>query len=309
MRSALGVLWILDGILSFQPRIFHDLVSMIIQPNLAGQPGIIAYTISHVAHFLGRDVGLWTVVLGLVQIGIGVGILGRRTVRPALVASLVFGFGVWWIGEGFSGIFDGHASPLAGAPGAVVLYGLLGILVWPRESAPVPAEGADTAVVLPPSPGAVGRYGSRPLVVGWVSFWVLSALFWALPANRATDSIQKQLAAAAVGQPGWYAHLLNSLSHAFIGAGTVVAVTLVALSMVVALGPLVTGRPRPFIILGVVLAVGYWLTGQGLGGLFTGMTTDPNIGPLVVLLGLAMWPSRPLPGHRPGGQLSAVTGP
>ncbi|MHB1853836.1 MAG: hypothetical protein ACYCS2_02110 [Acidimicrobiales bacterium] len=297
LRSALGVLWILDGVLSFQPQMFHQLVAMFVQPNVRGQPGAIAYAISHVAHFLGRDVGLWTVVLGLVQIGIGVGILWRRSLRTALVVSFVFGLGVWWIGEGFSGILDGHASPLLGAPGAVVLYGLIGILVWPRATVADP--GGQVPTGLSSAPGAAGRYGVRPLVAGWVVFWALSAVFWALPANRATDSIQHQLAGAAGGQPGWYAHMLNSLSHAFIGSGTAVAVFLVALSMVVALGPLVTRRPEPFIVLGALLAIGYWLTGEAVGGLLTGMATDPNLGPLVVILGLALWPARPLPDTAP----------
>jgi hypothetical protein len=34
----------------------------------------------------------------------------------------------------------------------------------------------------------------------------------------------------------------------------------------------------------MVLALGYWLLGEGLGGISTGSATDPSSGPLLVLL-------------------------
>ena len=39
------------------------------------------------------------------------------------------------------------------------------------------------------------------------------------------------------------------------------------------------------------MATFFWISGQGLGGIFTGSGTDPNSGPLVVLLALAMVPA------------------
>jgi hypothetical protein len=47
---------------------------------------------------------------------------------------------------------------------------------------------------------------------------------------------------------------------------------------------------------GVQIALGLlWLIGQSLGGLTTGEATDPNIGPLLVLLAAALWPRTALP--------------
>ena len=63
------------------------------------------------------------------------GLLFRRTARPALVVSFAWAFVVWWFGEGFGMIPMGMASPLTGAPGAVLLYGLIGLLVWPSDEA------------------------------------------------------------------------------------------------------------------------------------------------------------------------------
>ena len=46
--------------------------------------------------------------------------------------------------------------------------------------------------------------------------------------------------------------------------------------------------------LAVVLAAALWLA-QGMGELFTGMATDPESGPLLALLSLAFWPAVPMP--------------
>ena len=55
--------------------------------------------------------------------GLGLGLLVPRTAKVALVASLPWAVGVWYFGEGLSGLASGHTSLLTGAPGAVVLYG------------------------------------------------------------------------------------------------------------------------------------------------------------------------------------------
>ena len=53
--------------------------------------------------------------------------------RLALAASIAWSIGVWWFGEGFGGVLSGAASPLNGAPGAVILYALLAVLLWPAD--------------------------------------------------------------------------------------------------------------------------------------------------------------------------------
>jgi hypothetical protein len=107
------------------------------------------------------------------------------------------------------------------------------------------------------------------------------------------------MSAAAAGEPGWYAHLLNSFGHAFTGAGVTVAVLLAAASLIIGLGPLVSNRPQLFIGLGIVVALGYWVTGQGLGELLTFSGTDPSNGPLIALIGLSVLPLVPIRASEP----------
>jgi hypothetical protein len=133
----------------------------------------------------------------------------------------------------------------------------------------------------------------------WAAIWFFEAVLWLLPFNRRGNAIADQMAATANGEPGWYAHFLNSFGHAFSGAGVWLAFILAAVSLIIAFGPVVSKRPQFYVGLGIALALGYWATGQGLGGLLTGRRTDPNNGPLIGLIGLSILPLIPARSSEP----------
>ena len=76
---------------------------------------------------------LLNTIFATIQLLLGLGIAFRPTVRVALAASVAWSLGVWWFGEGLGGVLSGGASPLNGAPGAVILYALLAVLLWPAD--------------------------------------------------------------------------------------------------------------------------------------------------------------------------------
>src|SRR5580704_3310679 len=155
VQIVLGCLWILDAALQFQPRMFGaELINQMMLPSAAGQPAPVAWSITQLAHFLRPDAGVWNFFFGALQLGIGVGMLFRRTVKPAIVAMAIWAFGVWWFGEGFGMLLTGTASPLTGAPGAVLLYPLVGLLVWPTEQ-----TTTDVAPGIASSAAATGPLG------------------------------------------------------------------------------------------------------------------------------------------------------
>ena len=49
-----------------------------------------------------------------------------------------------------------------------------------------------------------------------------------------------------------------------------------------------THRPAFFLAAGVAVSVAFWVFGQAFGGVLTGQATDPNAGPLFVLLALTL---------------------
>jgi hypothetical protein len=303
LQVILGLFWILDAALQFQPYMFgKGFVNNFILANASGQPAPIAWFITNVGHFISPDVAVWNTFFALIQLFIGVGLLFRPTVRSALAVSFAWALGVWVFGEGLGMIFTGTASALTGAPGSVLVYALLGLMAWPRrpraQADGRPEAGADSAddddelVGVASSAAGRGIGGAITPLAVWSGFWLLAAVLFLLPANRTQSSISSAITGMAPGSPSAYAHFLNSVGSSLSSTGTLTAWILAIVSVVIGLGPLVVRRPSPFLFAGGLVAGLLWLTGQGwLGGVFSGSGTDPNTGPLVVLLALAMVPA------------------
>jgi hypothetical protein len=292
LQVILGLFWILDAALQFQPFMFgRGFVTSFILPNASGQPFVLADLITHIGNFVAPDVAVWNTFFALIQLFIGVGLLFRRSVRPALAVSFVWVLGVWVIGEGMGMVLTGTASALTGAPGSVLLYGLIGLMAWPRPArrwvdwSDRPAGVASSAAAQ-----GIGR-SITPLAV-WAGYWSLAAVLFVLPDNRTSSSIQSAIVGMADGEPSWYAHFLTNLGNLFSTSGTQTAWILAAVSVAIGLGPLVARRPGWFLAAGALFSFLLWIAGQGLvGNLFSGSDTDPNTGPLVILLAAAMVPT------------------
>ena len=131
-----------------------------------------------------------------------------------------------------------------------------------------------------------------PLAV-WAGYWSLAAVLFLLPANRTHTSIQSAIAGMADGAPGWYAHFLTSLANLFSDHGDADGVDPGRHLR----GPSGSDRSWPAAPAGSwpraqLLSFLMWIAGQGLvGNVFTGSGTDPNTGPLVILLAAAMVPT------------------
>jgi hypothetical protein len=97
---------------------------------------------------------------------------------------------VWWFGEGLGGVLNGGASPVNGGPGAVILYALLAVLLWPADRAGVTAPFVAAR--------AVGVPVARLL---WLVLWGSLAYFALTPANRAPQALHDVIAGMADGEP------------------------------------------------------------------------------------------------------------
>jgi hypothetical protein len=199
-------------------------------------------------------------------------------VRLALAGSVVWSVAVWWFGEGLGGLLNGGASPINGAPGAVIIYALLAVLLWP----PVRDRAA---------PFVAGRFtGPAVARVLWLVLWGSLAYLALTPATNAPKAAGGMVTGMASGQPGWLASLDNNLGSFLTAHGPGFAVFLAVVLGVIAAGiylpaPAVTA----VLALAIALAAFLWLA-QGLGGILAGGATDPNSGPLLALLAVAYWP-------------------
>jgi hypothetical protein len=278
LQLALAGIWLLDAILQFQQFMFSKGFSQMLAGTAAGNPGFIAHPITWAAAIVAHHAVATNAFFALIQLVLGLGIALRPTVRPALAASVVWAIAVWWLGEGLGGILNGTASPVNGAPGAVIVYALLAVLLWP----PRPDRT---------SPFVAGAFvGPTAARILWLTLWGSLAWLSLQPATRAPRALGAMVTGMASGQPAWLASTDNDLGGFLNSHGPGFAVLLAVVLAVVAAGVFLPGRAvRAILVLALVTAAFVWLA-EGLGGIFTGGGTDPNSGPLLALLAVCYWP-------------------
>ena len=303
LQLVLAAIWLLDGVLQYQSFMFTKAFGQMIGGTSAGNPGVVGRPISWNATLVEHHLVLLNTIFATIQLLIGLGIAWRPTVRLALAASIAWSLGVWWFGEGLGGVLSGAASPVNGAPGAVIIYALLAVLLWPADR--ITASGSPAPFV---AARAVGATAARVL---WLVLWGSLAYFALTPANRAPQALHDMIAGMADGEPGWLAALDKHAAALVAQQGLAASIVLAAALAIVAVGVyLPPPLARATLILAVVVAAVIWVSGEAFGEILTGGGTDPNSGPLLALLALAYWPvataaapraARPLADERPGG--------
>jgi hypothetical protein len=285
LQLALGFLWLLDGALQLQPFMFTGgFASKVLAPTADGQPGWVARPVLSGAHLIGTHPALFNGLFAAAQLLLGLAFLLRPTVRAAILASLAWSAGVWFLGEGLGGLAGGAASILNGAPGAVALYGVLALAAWPRLS---PNGSTWSRRLLTSS--SQDEVPPLWLAWAWAATWIGFAVLSALPANRSAGAVAGQLRNNADQVPGWLASLDRAAAAAVQALGPATTVLMIAVPVVIALFGLRDGRMRRFAAWGgIAYAAVVWVVGQSFGFLFSGSATDPNAGPLLVLFGLAL---------------------
>jgi len=280
LQLVLAGIWLLDGLLQYQSFMYTNAFGQMIGGTAAGNPGVIARPISWNAALVEHHLVLLNTVFATLQVLLGLGIAYRPTVRLALAASIAWSLAVWWFGEGLGGVLSGGASPVTGSPGAVILYALLAVLLWPADRPGVTAPFVASR--------AVGAPVARLL---WLVLWGSLAYFALTPANRAPQALHDITAGMTGGEPGWVTGLETRaaavLAHQGLAASIVLAVALIVIAVGVFLpAPLA----RCALILALVVAAFIWVFGEAFGQVLAGGGTDPNSAPLLALLALAYWP-------------------
>jgi hypothetical protein len=284
LQICLGVVWLVDAVLQFQPFMFGPFfVTQGIEPASDGNPAIVAGPATWVSHLMLRHIAIYNATFATIQLLLAVGILWHRTLRPALAASIAWALFVWWFGESLGGILIG-GSPLAGVPGAVILYALIAILLWPTARTP-----AGQRV----SPATSGPLGARAAQLLWFVLWASFSYYLLLPANRSPGAISG-IFSVTDGQPGFIASIMNAMSNLAGQQGLEISVVLAVMCAIVAVSVFAPRVIRPALILAMALGLLFWIA-EGFGSIFTGQGTDPNTGPLLILLAACFWPlSRPV---------------
>jgi hypothetical protein len=158
---------------------------------------------------------------------------------------------------------------ITGAPGSALLYAILAAAAWPRRDSSREA----------PAPW---------LPFAWAVLWVGAAVFQALPGQNTGGAVAGALSAGPGTDPGWLASLDNSVSAWAGQHGLLVVILLVAVEAMIGVGALARRTRTPAVACGLALTLAIWVLGQDLGQLYTGQATDPNSGPALALMAVAL---------------------
>ena len=162
-----------------------------------------------------------------------------------------------------------------------MIYALLAVLLRPAD------RDASARFV---AARAVGAHVARAL---WLVLWLSEAYFALTPANRAPQAVSGMIAGMESGEPGWLSAIERGGASLVASQGLAASVVLAVALAVIAVGVYL---PLPFakatVALAIVMALVIWVVAEAFGGILAGGGTDPNSGPLLVLLALAYWPFR-----------------
>lgn len=279
LEMALGVLWLADGVLQWQPYMFSSAFfgNMLGMANM-GLPGPVPGVLYQTTSMLTAHPVIWNAAFASLQLAIGAGLLWGRTASLARPVSIAWALAVWVVGEGFGGLFMPGVSALNGAPGAALLYALIAIFLWPRR----PGDG--------PAVANAGLLGGRGALGCWTVLWSGLALLELGGANHAAGVPAAEVANIGEGEPAWLAGLNSHAGHLLAGHGALFALLAAVIEVAVGWCVLRPARRRTALAAGIAVAICCGVFGQDLGGLLTGQATDPGTAPLFVLLALVLWP-------------------
>jgi cytochrome oxidase Cu insertion factor (SCO1/SenC/PrrC family) len=276
LRIGFGLLWVLDGVLQAQPKMAGGLASQVIGPSASSS----ASWVQRVVNWGGTIWSYHPIQAGAasvwIQIGIGAWLLvaarGPMS-RLAGAASVAWALVVWVFGESFGGIFAPGLTFLFGAPGAVLLYAVAGVLIALPDDA---WQGTRLGTLL-----------LRGMGLLFIGMAVLQAWpgrgFWQGGANGTLSGMISTM--AGTSQPHLL-HLIVSGAGSFTSAhGWAVNLFAVVALAVIGAGFLTARRDvvRYAVWFGTFFCLADWLLVEDLGFL-GGLGTDPNSMIPVILL-------------------------
>lgn len=296
LRQVLGVLWLIDGLLQLQPQMFTaNMIDGVMTPIAQGQPGFLNANLQWIIEVVTNNLVLMNWLIAVVQVLLGVLLITGLWVRTTVILSIIWSLVVWYGGEGMSMLFTGQSSILSGAPGAVLLYPLIGLAVYPYAAASNPQEGL------------ISRFQLRLILAG---FWVLAALLQLQPFWWQPEQISGAIG-GMVGGGGINTFLfdpaLQGLANATLNAEIPLNIVLIVLFLGLGVGLALARKEQvvPLLITSIVLSVLVWYFTQAFGMIFTGMATDFNSGLLLVVLALGAWPYSTVPAEQKSTRFSS----
>ena len=124
IRIAFGVIWLIDGVLEWQPADFHNFLQLITAMS-QGQPGPLRAVISAGQAVVAINPTLANGVLAALETAVGLSLITNTLSRWALRISVLLAALIWVFGQGLGMVFMAGATDVQSGP----LYVLVSLML------------------------------------------------------------------------------------------------------------------------------------------------------------------------------------
>src|ERR1700686_2023897 len=132
IRIAFGVIWLIDGVLEWQPADFHNFAQLITAMS-QGQPAPLGAVISAGQAVVAINPTLANALLAALETAVGLSLITNTLSRWALRTSALLAALIWVFGQGLGMVFMAGATDVQSGP-LYVLVSLMLLRAQPTRS-------------------------------------------------------------------------------------------------------------------------------------------------------------------------------
>ncbi len=263
IQTLLGVVWFVDGLLQLKPQMFTPaFIKEVILPTGNGEPRFVSAIVNWGAGITVGHIALWNSIFAVVQLGIGLALISNFKTKATIITSIIWSAIVWGFGEGFGQILTGQTLLLNGAPGAVVIYALIGIAIWTDKNR---------------DPSSWSKRGIRFAQLSLGTLFLLGCVLHFQGSYLSPTGLSQEVTIP------WLAEAIGK-------QGVIVSIIMAFIELAIATMLILRIRIQAVVWVSIVLSLVFWWAGQSFGQIFSPLATDFNTGLLMAILALCAHP-------------------
>lgn len=271
-----GLFWLIDGLLQLQLKMFtkHFIYQVVYPASVTQQPEFLADIVKFLARIFLIYPALFNILIVLIQVGIGYLIINKSYRLLGLKLAIIWGLFVWVVGEGLGGLLIGAFDIFFGFPGAALIYVILAIYFL------VANQSKSVKIQL-------------IVYLLWPAIWIYSGLRTLMTYSNAQMFSNKIIQANSTSYVFFKHIALNfaSIFHQSYANNRYYLILIIGLvEIIIGLSGVFANKYRRInLSILVVFSLLIFIFGEALANFNSGLMTDLNTGPLLIMYGLVFY--------------------